>query len=384
MAETSIKTVAVIGAGDMGHGIAEVALLSGRKVSLYDVSEAALEKGRERIFDSVQKLAEKGKVPAESLGTIRDALLTSTTDLSEAASKADLVIEAVPELMELKQQVFRQLDEAAPPHALLASNTSTMSITQLAAQTKRPQQVLGLHYFNPAVIMKLVEVVRGDTTSDATIEAGTKFVKSLGKVPILVRRDTPGFIANRVNAAPAVLIQEIVERGEIESEALDAFHHKLGMPIGPCELTDFVGIDVAVHVGRYFAQTLHPDYGPPPHLVAMMDRGDLGKKSGRGYYNWSNGRPEIDLSKATKRFNPLWSYFVQINEATKLVEEGVCSVADVDQALILSTGNPLGPMTIGRSISRWDLSDQLEQLAARYNKNIFRPTQRVRDGGHKH
>ncbi len=379
-----IKNIAVIGAGDMGHGIAEVALLSGYSVRLYDITDEAVGKGQHRIFESVEKLAEKGKVPPEMVGRIRDEALETTTDLKHAASEADLVIEAVPEILDLKKKIFSQLDEYAPPEAVLASNTSTMSITQIAASTGREDQVLGLHFFNPAVLMRLVEVIRADKTSDETIGLGMDLGKRLGKVPVLVRKDTPGFIANRVNQAPGVLTQAMVERGEVEPEALDAFMRSIGSPMGPCELCDYVGIDVCVNVSRYFAETLHPDYGPPPHQIRMVEEGKLGKKSGQGYFDWSKGRPEIDLSKATRNFSPLLPIFVQINEATKLVEQGVCSVADVDLALINSTGNPIGPMSIGRQISHWDLTDQLERLAARYDKEVFRPTQKVREGGHKH
>ncbi|MGE0378720.1 MAG: 3-hydroxyacyl-CoA dehydrogenase NAD-binding domain-containing protein [Planctomycetaceae bacterium] len=384
MSLDQIKKVAVIGAGDMGHGIAEVALLAGYPVTLYDINTAAVEKGAARILASLEKLEEKGKVPAAAVEQIRSQLLKTTTDLAEAAGTADLVIEAIPEVLDLKRRMFVQLDELAPPHALLASNTSTMSITEIGASTKRPAQVLGLHFFNPAVLMKLVEVIRSQHTSDATIQTGYAFGQKIGKVPVLVRRDTPGFIANRVTAASTALVQTVVESGEIEPEALDAFLMQVGMPMGPCELTDYVGIDVMVHVCRYFAEQLHPDYAPAPHLVRMFEQGHLGKKSGQGYYDWSSGRPQIDRSQATKRFHPLLPIFVQINEATKLVEDGVCSVADVDLAMIHSTGNPVGPMSIGRQISHWDLTDQLERLAARYHKSIFQPTQRVREGGHKH
>ncbi|MBX3437469.1 MAG: hypothetical protein KF861_08270 [Planctomycetaceae bacterium] len=379
-----IKSVAVIGAGDMGHGIAEVALLAGYPVTLYDINTAAVEKGAGRIFASLEKLAEKGKVPPAAVEQVRTSLLATTTDLQAAARQADLVIEAVPEVLDLKRKIFAQLDEFAPPHALLASNTSTMSITEIGAATKRPDKVLGLHFFNPAVLMKLVEVIRSQNTSDDTIQTGYAFAQKIGKVPVLVRRDTPGFIANRVTAASTALFQTVIESGEIEPEALDAFLMKVGMPMGPCELTDFVGIDIMHNVCRYFADQLHEDYAPAPHIVRMVEEGRLGKKSGQGYYDWSQGRPQIDLSKATQRFHPLLPIFVQINEATKLVEDGVCSVADVDVAMINSTGNPMGPMSIGRQISRWDLTEQLEKLAARYKKSIFAPTQRVREGGHKH
>lgn len=379
-----VKNITVVGAGDMGHGIAEVALLAGYPVTLYDINDAAVDKGSKRILDSVQKLAEKGKVPAEAPEHIKSNLLRTTTDLQEAANQADLVIEAAPEIMALKKDIFGKLDKFAPKSALLASNTSTMSVTQIAECTKRPSQVLGMHFFNPAVLMRLVEVIRADETSDDAIATGIALSKKFGKVPVHVRKDTPGFISNRVNQAPVVLVQEMVERGEVKPEELDAFMRSIGSPMGPCELADFVGHDVMVSVCNYFAETLHPDYGPAPHLVKMVEAGNLGKKTGQGYFDWSNGRPEIDLKKATKKFSPLSLIFVQINEATKLVEQGVCSVEDVDLAMINSTGNPVGPMSIGRQISKWDLIDQLERLASRYNKSIFEPTERIKQGGYKH
>lgn len=384
MSIEQIKKIAVVGAGDMGHGIAEVALLAGYPVRLYDVNEEAVQRGAERIYASAEKLAEKGKVPAQLIEKIRSETLQTTTDLQDAVKDADLVIEAAPEVLELKKSLFSQLDEYAPASALLATNTSTMSVSQIAESTNRLDQVLGLHFFNPAVLMKLVEVIRGDKTSEQTLETGMQLGQRFGKIPVKVRRDTPGFIANRVNQAPAVLIQAMLERQEFTPMGIDAFMRSLGAPMGPCELLDYVGIDVAVHVGKYFAETLHADYGPTPHLEALLAEGKLGKKSGQGYFDWSKGRPEIDLSQATKVFSPLMNIFVQINEATKLVEDGVCSVADVDTALIHSTGNPIGPISVGRQISKWDLRDQLEILAAKYENTVFEPTQRLIEGGYKH
>jgi len=380
-----IKTVTVIGAGDMGHGIAEVALLTGKRVNLYDVKDEFVARGRDRIFSSVAKLVEKGRVPAELDHAIRGQLLKTTTDLGEAAADADLVIEAIPEVMSLKQKVFADLDRAAPAHTLLASNTSTMSITEIASVTSRPDKVFGLHYFNPAVLMRLVEVIRADGTSDETMKIGMDYVAKQKKVGVYVKKDAPGFIANRVNQAPAVLVMEIIERGEIEPEALDAFVRLMGAAMGPCELTDYVGIDIMVNASNYFAEKIDPGYGPAPHLRAMIDRGDLGKKTGRGYFEWKDGqRPAIDLKKATRKFNFLWPYMVQVNEASKLIQEGVVdTMNEVDLAMINGFGAPIGPITIGRQISKLDLVDGLNFLADRYGKEIFRPTHRVLEGGHK-
>ena len=380
-----IKTVAMIGAGDMGHGIAEVALLAGYKVNLYDIKDEYVEKGKSRIFSSLDLLLGKGKIPAELDTAIRGQLLNTTTDLKEAVADADLVIEAIPEIMDLKKKVFAEIDKVAPAHALLASNTSTMSISEIAGATNRPDKVLGLHYFNPAVLMRLVEVIKADKTSDETMRIGMAFAAKEKKVGVLVKRDRPGFIANRVNQAPAVLIGEILERGEVEPEALDAFMRLMGSAMGPCELTDYVGVDVAVNVSRYFEQTLGPDYGPPAHLLKMVEAGTLGKKTGKGYFEWTNGeRPKIDFSKATNKFNFLWPIFVQINEATKLIQEGVVdTLSEVDLALVNSSGMPFGPIALGRQISKLDLIDNLEMLAERYDKPMFKPTRRVLGGGHK-
>ncbi|MBT8074842.1 MAG: 3-hydroxyacyl-CoA dehydrogenase [Gammaproteobacteria bacterium] len=380
-----IKTVAMIGAGDMGHGIAEVALLAGYKVNLYDIKDEFVDKGKKRIFESLDLLAGKGKIPPELNTAIREQLLTTTTDLAKAVGNADLVIEAIPEIMDLKKKVFAEIDQLAPAHTLLASNTSTMSISEIATATNRPDKVFGLHYFNPAVLMRLVEVIRADKTSDETMQIGMDFAAREKKVGVLVKKDRPGFIANRVNQAPAVLVSEILERGEVEPEALDAFVRMMGSAMGPCELTDYVGIDVAVNVSRYFEQTLGPDYGPPPHLLKMMEDGNLGKKTGKGYFEWPNGeRPKIDFSKATRKFNFLWTIFVQINEATKLIEEGVVDTLDeVDLAMVNSSGMPFGPIYFGRQISKLDLIDNLEMLAERYDKPMFKPTKRVLGGGHK-
>jgi enoyl-CoA hydratase/3-hydroxyacyl-CoA dehydrogenase len=380
-----IKTVAMIGAGDMGHGIAEVALLAGYNVNLYDIKDEFVELGKKRIFDSLDILTGKGKIPAELDTAIRGSLLKTTTDLVEAVGNADLIIEAIPEFMDLKKQVFAAVDKAAPEHALIASNTSTMSISEMATATNRPDKVLGLHYFNPAVLMRLVEVIRADKTSEETMQIGMDFAAKQKKVGVFVKKDAPGFIANRVNQAAGVLIGAILDRGEIEPMALDAFMRRMGSAMGPCELTDYVGVDVAVNASRYFEQTLGPDYGPPAHLLKMVEEGRLGKKTGQGYFEWPDGkRPEIDLSRATNRFNFFWPIFVQINEATKLVQEGVVdTLNDVELALVNSSGIPMGPISMGRQISKLDLIENLEMLAKRYDIPLFKPTRRVLEGGHK-
>ncbi len=383
MTVDDIKTVAVVGAGDMGHGIAEIALIAGYKVNLYDIKQEFVDRGQERIYQSLEKLVSKDKVPADRYEEIKSELLKKTLDLAEAVKDADLVTEAAPEVLDLKKQIFAEMDKAAPEHALLASNTSTMSITEIASATNRPEKVLGMHYFNPAVLMRLVEVIRGDQTSDETMQVGFDYVNKVKKVPVIVQKDVPGFIVNRVNAPAGVLVRSLVESGEVQPEELDAFVRSLGAPMGPCELTDYTGIDVGVNGSRYFAEKVHPDFAPMPHLVKMMEEGNLGKKTGKGYFDWSQGRPEIDLSKATDKFDPMDAVAVKVNEATKLIEMGVCSPEDVDLALVNSGGNPVGPMSVAKDMEPADLAKRLEGLAEKYNKEIFKPTKMIREGGYR-
>jgi enoyl-CoA hydratase/3-hydroxyacyl-CoA dehydrogenase len=383
MTVDDIKTVAVVGAGDMGHGIAEIALIAGYKVNLYDIKQEFVDRGEARIYQSLEKLVSKNRVPADRYEEIKSELLKKTLDLAEAVKDADLVTEAAPEILDLKKQIFAEMDKAAPEHTLLASNTSTMSITDIASATNRPEKVLGMHYFNPAVLMRLVEVIRGDRTSDETIQIGYDYVKKVNKVPVIVKKDVPGFIANRVNAPAGVLIMAMIEAGEVQPEELDAFLRSLGSPMGPCELTDYTGIDISVHGGRYFAEKVHPDFAPVPHVVKMMEEGNLGKKTGKGYFDWSQGRPTIDLSKATDKFDPMNAVAVQVNEATKLIEMGVCSAEDVDLALVNSSGNPVGPMSIAKAVEPEDLAKRLEGLAKKYNKEIFKPTKMIREEGYR-
>jgi len=378
-----IRTVAVVGAGAMGHGIAEVAMIADYRVNLYDIDQEFVDGAEQRIWQSLDKLVSKGKVPAEQYEKIKNELFRKTVDLAEAVKDADLVIEAAPEMLDIKNRVFGELDRLAPERALLASNTSTMSITQIGRATARSGKVLGLHYFNPAVIMKLVEVVRGDWTSEETIRIGLDFVKKNNKVPVLVKKDVPGFIANRVNAPVSVLIGAMIESREMEPEEVDAFVRSLGAPMGPCELVDYTGVDTNVNMSRYLAVNVHSDYAAPPHLVRMLDEGNLGKKTGKGYFDWSEGRPKIDRSKATDKLAPMDIVAVQVNEATKLIEMDVCSADDVDLALTNSGGNPIGPMNVAQEIEPFDLAQRLERLANRYKKEIFNPTQMIRKGRYR-
>ncbi len=375
-----IKTIAVIGAGDMGHGIAETVLMAGYKVYLRDVTQEFLDRGVKRIYDSLEKLISKGKVPAEILKNAKTGMLVPCVDLAEAVQEADFVIEAIPEIMALKKETFQIMDKAAPAHTIFASNTSTMSISQIASVTNRPEKVIGLHYFNPAVLMKLVEVIRGDETSDETMQIGVDFVVKNHKIPVRVKKDVPGFIVNRVQAPSSVLLSCVLDEKIIEPEALDAVFRKLGSPMGPYETMDYAGLDVAFHGNEYYGESIHQDFRFGPFLKAKVDAGNLGKKTGQGIFDWSNGRPAIDLEKASDKFDPMDLVVVNANEATKIVAMGVCSLEDVDLAITNGTGTPFGPMALIQNFSAADLTSRLERLSAKFNKEIFKPTEMIKSG----
>ena len=282
----AIARVGVIGAGQMGAGIAHVAALSGREVVLADVSVALAEKGVAGIRKNLARQVEKGKVAAEAA----EAALARITPAGDVApfADADLVVEAIVEDEAVKRDLFARLDALAKPGAILASNTSSISITRLAAATRRPGEVIGMHFMNPVPVMQLVEVIRGIATSDATTEAVVAAAREMGKVPVECR-DFPGFVSNRVLMPMINEAVFAVFEGVATPEAVDTIM-KLGMnhPMGPLTLADFIGLDTCLAILRVLHRGLGDDkYRPCPLLVQMVDAGWMGKKAGRGFYRYS-------------------------------------------------------------------------------------------------
>ena len=283
----SIDTVAVLGAGTMGHGIAQVCAAVGCDVRLFDIDDAAVSAGLERIRGNLEKGIARGKVTEAERDTVLGNV-TTTTAISEAATGADLVIEAAPESMTLKESIFREVDAAAPDHAILASNTSSLSIAQIASVVRDPTRFIGMHFFNPVHIMALVEVVWGPKSSDATRDASVAFARRLGKEPIVVR-DAPGFASSRLGIVLGMEAIRMVEQDVATAEDIDkAMELGYRHPMGPLKLTDLVGLDVRLGIAEYLHETLGSDAFEPPQLLrAMVAEGKLGKKSGHGFYDWS-------------------------------------------------------------------------------------------------
>lgn len=281
-----MSEIVVVGAGTMGHGIAQVAAQAGYSVALVDTEQTYVERGLERITANLEQGVQRGKVDAAT----RDAALArirGSTRVADATDAALLCIEAVPERAELKAEVLAQLEAAAPADALLASNTSSLSITELQHALTRAERMLGLHFFNPVHINPLVEVVRGGSTGEAALTRALEFVARIGKEPVVVN-DSPGFATSRLGVLLGLEAMRMVEQGVAGAADIDrAMELGYRHPMGPLRLTDLVGLDVRLDIARYLFEKLgEPQFRPPRILEQMVAEGRLGKKSGRGFYEW--------------------------------------------------------------------------------------------------
>lgn len=293
-----MKHVSVIGAGTMGNGIAHVFAAAGSHVTLIDVSPEALDRAGATIASNIDRQIKKGALTEADKDAILSRL-TFATDLASGVASADLVVEAATERIDLKLDLFRKVDASAPAHAILATNTSSISITAIAAATNRPEQVIGMHFMNPVPVMQLVEVIRGYATSDAVTEQVMAWSRDLAKIPVEVN-DYPGFVANRIlmpmiNEAIACL-----HEGVASVDAIDEVM-KLGMahPMGPLLLADFIGLDVCLSILRVLHDGFgNPKYAPNPLLVNMVMAGKLGRKSGEGFYAYTPGSKDVTVAAA--------------------------------------------------------------------------------------
>jgi 3-hydroxybutyryl-CoA dehydrogenase len=288
----SIETIAVIGAGTMGHGIAQVAAAAGFKVLLSDLNRDALSRGIRAIEKNLAKGIQLGKLTEED-GDRTLQRIHGTTTLEECA-RADLIVEAIPERLDLKQDVLRQLEVASDQPFVFASNTSSLSITEIARSSRRPQKVIGMHFFNPVHIMRLIEIVVGAGTSEDTVETAVEVSKRLRKEPIVVK-DVPGFASSRLGVALGLEAMRMLEQGVASAHDIDtAMELGYNHPMGPLKLTDLVGLDVRLNIAEYLHRELGSEtFRPPEVLRRLVSEGKLGKKTGQGFYNWSSEKEDL-------------------------------------------------------------------------------------------
>lgn len=280
--------IAVLGAGSMGHGIAQVSAMAGHDVVLRDIDEDLVEDGIDGIRGNLADGVEREKVTEAEMDATLDRI-SGTTDLADAVSDADLVVEAVPEDMDLKQSVFEDVEAAAPADALIASNTSSLSVTEMASVLDAPERAVGLHFFNPPHIMDLVEIVVAEQTSDETESRAVEYVEGIEKEDVVVR-DSAGFATSRLGLVTGLEAIRMVETGVASPADIDAAMRKgYGYPMGPIELGDHVGLDVRLHIAEYLREELGERFKPPQALRRKVRAGNLGKKSGEGFYVWEDG-----------------------------------------------------------------------------------------------
>ena len=375
-----IFKAAVVGAGAMGAGIAQVISYSGLPVVLKDVDQGMLDKGMSHIRKIYQGRVDKGKMSASELES-RMALVTPVLDYGEFAD-VDIVIEAVPERMDLKKRVLAELDAICPEGAIFASNTSALSISEMGRATKRPHKMIGMHFFNPAHVMKLVEIVRGEETDEETVQDVVTFTESLRKIPVVVK-ECPGFLVNRLlmpylNEATLALQEGAATAQEIDGAMVD-----YGWPMGPFTLMDFLGLDVCHDVGEY----LGSQYGDRMQGAILFEKlvkaGRLGEKSGAGFYGYGDQTDEpvrhmiaeISGGKKLSEFSAERLMYPMLNEAARCVEEDIADVRDIDMAMIAGTGmtvkgERIGPLALTDRMGVDMLVAGLEEIEKKYGKRF--------------
>ena len=381
-----IKNIVTLGVGLMGEGIAQVALMAGYNVTLVDIKDELVNKAYSGIETGVKKSEEKGKL-GEGVTTVEVmARCKKSTDLASAVKDADMVIEAIVEKMAPKKEVCKTIMDNGPPHIIFASNTSCMSITEIGKDSGAPERVCGMHFFNPVPLMACIEVIKGADTSEDTFNAAMDVAKSLpvlrGKrfiAPVL--KDRPGFIVNRLNAPGNIYISWVLDQAAekgIPWNQIDADVGKLAaMP--PGVLMDYVGIDTLVHGMNYNAELLHPDFKPGKVLTEMYEKGTLGRKTGQGFYDWSKGRPQPDMSTKAGLFDINALFAISLNEGCRLLEEGVASGFKIIDDANMAGMNTPGPFGAGkRNYTEW--SALLEKLVVETGKEYLKPCALMKSG----
>ena len=370
----NIKNITVLGSGVMGHGIAQVSATAGYNVVLRDIKQEFLDKAMEKIHWSLDKLVTKEKISKEE-GDAIFSRITPVVDLNDAVKDAELVIEVVPEIMDLKKQVYAELDKAAKPEVIFASNTSTLPITEIANTTSRPDKFIGIHFFNPPQLMKLVEVIPAEKTAQEITELTQDFVRSVNKQAVLCRKDVPGFIINRLFIPMVHEACYLQDRTGASLEEIDsAVKFKLGFPMGIFELADFTGMDV-IHKATVEMHLRDKKVIKPHKTVEkMFDEKKLGQKSGEGYYKYSDDKYErVELSEElAKKCDPIQLVANVLNNAAWLITNGASDVEEIEKAAKLGLGLRKPLFETAKEIGIQNILDELNKLAQEHGE-FYKP-----------
>jgi len=378
-ADREIQRVAVIGTGLMGHGIAQAFAVKGYSVNLLSRRNESLRKAVQEIRWSLNKFVEKGRISSDEAEAALSRIAT-TTSYKEAAADIDLAVECVSENIDLKKVVFSKIDEIAPSHAIIATNTSTLSVTEVGKATGRPEKTAGMHWFIPPQLTGLIEVIKGKDTSSETINAIMDVSRKLGKTPILCKKDARGFIVSRILVAVFNEAFWTLIRGEASMKEIDASAKYIGgFPMGWFELVDFVGIDLEYEVSKILHEAHGERFQPCLELTEpLVEEKKLGQKIGRGFYDWSKGRPCIPSELAGKYdIERCWA--VAVNEAAWMIMEDVAEQESIDVGMKLGTGWPSGPCEYADKKGLDMILDQLEAAYSQHKTELYKPCPLLQD-----
>jgi len=372
----SVKNITVLGSGIMGHGIAQVSATAGYNVVLRDIEQKFLDKAMEKIKWSLDKLASKEKITQQEADSIYSRI-KPVVDLAEAVKDAEMVIEVVPEIMDLKKKVYAELDAVAGKDVVFASNTSTLPITEIANTTSRPEKFIGIHFFNPPQLMKLVEIIPGEKTAQEITDLTKEYVKSVNKTAVICRKDVPGFIINRLFIPMVHEACYAMDRTGATLEEIDsAVKFKLGFPMGIFELADFTGMDVIHKATTEMHLRDKKVILPHPTIEKMFDEKKLGQKSGEGFYKYSQDKYErVALSEElAEKFNPIQLVANILNNAAWLITNGASDIQEIEKAAQLGLGLKKPLFETAKEIGISNIVNELNQLAEK-NGEFYKPDQ---------
>ncbi len=361
----TIKNITILGSGVMGHGIAQVSATAGYNVILRDIKQEFLDKAMEKIKWSLDKLVSKERISKEE-GDKIFSRITPIVDLSDAVKDAEMVIEVVPEIMDLKKKVYAELDKVASSEVIFASNTSTLPITEIANTTSRPDKFIGIHFFNPPQLMKLVEVIPGEKTSQNVTDITLDYVKSVNKQAVICRKDVPGFIINRLFIPLVHEACYLKDRENLTLEEIDsAFKLNLGFPMGIFELADFTGMDVIHKATQEMYLRDKKVINPHPLVEKMFEEKKLGQKSGEGFYKYSDDKYErVTLSEElAKKCNPIQLVANILNNAAWLISNGASDIEEIEKASQLGLGLKKPLFDTAKQIGIKNIVNELNKLA---------------------